>query len=1381
MNTRRAGRGAILLAIPLLAAALARCVDAVGPSAPPALLQVVSGNDQTALVGQELEEEIVVRVLAAAGEPVRGALVLWEAGPDAGEVRARQERTAADGTARAVWKLGTKAGPQRATVEVAGLDPIELTAVAIPGAPASLVVEAGNGQSGEAGAILGSPLVVRVIDEYGNGVPGVEVQWSVVAGGGEVTPPVSVTATDGTASATWALGPGEGIHEARATVAGLPPVSFFATSVVLVPASLEIVGGDGQSGPAGAPLPQPLAVRVRDPGGSPIAGVEVAWTVEAGGGSISPATSTTGPDGVATTTWTLGSEPGTGIVTAAVAGLAPVQFTSTALAPVGSVRIEPRAAAPRVGEFVELSALLFDAGGSPLPGGRSLAWSSSNPDVVAVQSDGRAFAFAPGAVFIRVSVEGKSDSIPVVVPAPGITRVWLGTDAGAPGAWSAAASWSPAGAPGAEDRVWIPAAIPIHPVLDGEARVRSIAVDAGTRVELAGHALRVGGSVVADGPISGDGELVLEDHGVLAGTVPATVIADSVALAGPATAASVSVRGGGFLDLAGETLRVLGDFEVLAGPGTVPYGRVRMTAGTDTLIVHGNALFAGASEITGGVLRLRGNLAQTVIPDALTAPALAVVLEGDAPQTISIHNGGPDGSHVGDVRVANEAGVIVARNFLAHGDLTVSGRLVVNAGQTLEAANLFLLAGGRIENNGTIRHNGLFIDHGGTVEGNAPEPGIELAELDGGTPVPVAAGAGASLYYVIEVPEQVAILRVQTSGGSGDLDLFVRGARLPTPEEHRCASTGPGNDETCEINNPAPGFWFVLVRGAEEFDGATLRAELDPGDGFNLHVAGVHITQGTQTFAGDVPLVAGRDGYLRVFVTASEPRDVAPRVRVWYYRYGRVVRTDYIPAPTAGIPTTVDGIQGTWEATYNVLVPGALLEPGLAVHVDVDPDDLVPEADRSDNVFPREGVLALDVRRVPSFVVRLVPIRHTRSNGEVLTGNVTEENKDYYVSFARQVFPFHEVDVTVGPVYSMDPGFRLGGAGSGGLASWLQVLNELAAAYVIDGADEHYYGVINAGYTNGYAGLGQIGKRAAVGWDGNHANVIAAHEWGHNFGRLHARCPGNTNPGDVDGGYPYLNGTIGQWGVRFDGGPTLVRPDDAHDVMSYCFNTAWVSDYTYRAVLEYREAQAAPPAMLAAAGAAVLPEAAPAEPLPRQPTLVVWGRIDGDSLTLEPALRVETVPALPREPGPYRLEGFDHDGRSLFTLDFAGTEVAGVPDHRQFAFAIPEAWAPADRLARIRLSSATGAVEWRAAPAAGRAAAPPVLPTPAARRTAAGHLELEWSPDASRLVVVRDATTGRTISIARSGRVILPDARGEVEVVVSDGVRSATRRVSAAR
>jgi hypothetical protein len=90
----------------------------------------------------------------------------------------------------------------------------------------------GTGQSAAAGHQLTAPLTVLITDDTGRPVSDVTVTWSVLDGGGTVTP-TSTTDGDGIATAEFTLGPTLGDQHARAEVAGLvnSPVVFTATAL----------------------------------------------------------------------------------------------------------------------------------------------------------------------------------------------------------------------------------------------------------------------------------------------------------------------------------------------------------------------------------------------------------------------------------------------------------------------------------------------------------------------------------------------------------------------------------------------------------------------------------------------------------------------------------------------------------------------------------------------------------------------------------------------------------------------------------------------------------------------------------------------------------------------------------------------------------------------------------------------------------------------------------------------------------------------------------------------------------------------------------------------------------------------------------------------
>jgi hypothetical protein len=116
-----------------------------------------------------------------------------------------------------------------------------------PVIPTTIAAIGGMEQAGRIGSALAEPLTVRVTDDDGNGAQNVTVTWSVINGGGTVSPVTSVTDGSGHASTGFTLGPTEGQQQAQALAVGLTgsPVVFSANALAEAPNDvvLSIAGG----------------------------------------------------------------------------------------------------------------------------------------------------------------------------------------------------------------------------------------------------------------------------------------------------------------------------------------------------------------------------------------------------------------------------------------------------------------------------------------------------------------------------------------------------------------------------------------------------------------------------------------------------------------------------------------------------------------------------------------------------------------------------------------------------------------------------------------------------------------------------------------------------------------------------------------------------------------------------------------------------------------------------------------------------------------------------------------------------------------------------------------------------------------------------------
>ncbi|HEX6405665.1 MAG TPA: hypothetical protein VFZ90_00625 [Gemmatimonadales bacterium] len=627
------------------------------------------------------------------------------------------------------------------------------------------------------------------------------------------------------------------------------------------------------------------------------------------------------------------------------------------------------------------------------------------------------------------------------------------------------------------------------------------------------------------------------------------------------------------------------------------------------------------------------------------------------------------------------------------------------------------------------------------------------------------------------------------SQATGTLTVDVNG--LGTSRSAAITVTGPGGynqavDGTTTLAGLDPGVYTVKAADAASIGCATHTASPDsqdvsvvarsttvatvdynppPNDGsVNLCIAKVYVTQSVQDAGGSVPLVQGRDGYLRVFVVADRANTVAPTVQVRLFNGGGLFSTINIPPSGLSVPTAVDesSLAYSWDTTLS----GTLIQPGLAVEAEVNPagPTQIPETSTTDNVYPGTGGPALlNVQFVPPLDVTLVPVRQYNH----LLGRVSATNKDSFLVSTQRMHPIDTFNTVLHAEYLTNTTLTLQANNSNG--AWGTILGEIDALRVTEHSPRYYFGVARVTYTSGVAGVAYVsipgttpgsGQRAALGWDYlPSGSVVAAHELGHNWGRNHAPCGG---PAGIDPQYPRADGSTGAYGM--DVAARTLEASTLADIMGYC-DPKWISDYTYRGVMNYLRSPS-PPILSSVASADI------------QPCLLVWGHIVNDEIVLEPAFQVSTRPALPGRRGPYLLDGQDSAGKSTFSMSFSPNAVVDAPAAQQnFVFAIPLSTIGAARLARIRVTG--GGRQAALADSAGTIAQGPGA-APAdivVRRIAGDRVSLRWNSAAHPMVMVRDPDSGEVLSFARGGEVELATRKTQVDLLLSSGVRSQLRRM----
>ena len=432
-------------------------------------------------------------------------------------------------------------------------------------------------------------------------------------------------------------------------------------------------------------------------------------------------------------------------------------------------------------------------------------------------------------------------------------------------------------------------------------------------------------------------------------------------------------------------------------------------------------------------------------------------------------------------------------------------------------------------------------------------------------------------------------------------------------------------------------------------------------------LAAVYLTQAVQSRENPVPLVAGDDALLRVFPVASVATDAGiPPVRARFYLDDREMRVEDIPGKPGPLPTEV--LEGSLETSANAVIPGSVIQPGLEMVVEIDPDGTLDPSLGVARRIPETGRLAADVHELP-FHLTLVPfLRSADPDSLVLSLSERIAADPHNIEALRDMrtqlpvpddfgFTLHE------PVLTSDN-------------SNYGPQREVEVLQVLEGATGQHYMAMLTG--NGTAtGIWQT-RTSLIYADertsDDRLSGLIAHEMGHSMSLGHA--PG-CQPGDVDyyfdPSYPYPTGHIGVWGYDFQGGGRLIPPHTS-ETMGHCrWATGWISDYNFTKMFRHRLRYDFGVAAVTA--------------------LLLWGGVNEAGVPfLEPAFVVDAAPVLPDSAGDYTIAGTAHDGRDLFSLNFALSEAPHGEGNASFVFALPVRSGWADALASITLSGPAGTV-----------------------------------------------------------------------------------------
>ncbi len=517
-----------------------------------------------------------------------------------------------------------------------------------------------------------------------------------------------------------------------------------------------------------------------------------------------------------------------------------------------------------------------------------------------------------------------------------------------------------------------------------------------------------------------------------------------------------------------------------------------------------------------------------------------------------------------------------------------------------------------------------------------------------------------------------------------------------------------------------PGTWTPRLTVQDARGGSaveTFQLETLPTPTVDVSIA--RIEWGQSVIGRELRLVAGKPALLRVHVLSNEPGTPAVVVRVTGTLDGMSLGQLELEGPSL-LPTAVDA--GRLERSFRAHIPEAWVTPGVELRVQVDPDQAQFELDESNN----EATLEPDVGAGTVLQLIAVPVVHQGRTAQIPAA---------HVNALWKLWPLKEIQSKTRAPYTSSQ--TLTGSGS---RAWSNLLGELASVRRADGSAAYYYGFVDVSYGSGIAGIGYVGNPVATGRDDSLETLV--HELGHNFGREHAPCGTNGDPG-----YPYPNGRLGSWGYDLEK-RTLISPTQTYDLMSYC-NPTWVSDHNYAQVQKFLESK----------------KSAARSALADAPLLLISGSIDQDGTVRVRPLHRLTGAEEHRREGPWRLRLHTREGP--LDLDF-GTERVAEIDEEHFTLLVrdpgPLAGFEILRDEEVLLRQDAKPVEHT------------LIPPQLEERD--GMLELHWDATTQPTARVTHVGTSRTTLglWLTDGHAVLPTSSledgGTFELGLSDGVNS---------
>lgn len=366
----------------------------------------------------------------------------------------------------------------------------------------------------------------------------------------------------------------------------------------------------------------------------------------------------------------------------------------------------------------------------------------------------------------------------------------------------------------------------------------------------------------------------------------------------------------------------------------------------------------------------------------------------------------------------------------------------------------------------------------------------------------------------------------------------------------------------------------------------------------HVSLQGIEVAQAVQDFTNSVPLIAGKTTWVRVYLDkVNGTRGLTATLNA-QRGAAKVVINPQAPI-TVDAADTLTIRRQNWGKSLNFPVPASMIASGTTIFTLGAPTDTSAQHKTiiCDNCTNPTQV---SFSSMPPLVIRMIGLTYpfTPTPGGS-TATATPRAVDYTLlrSWLGRAYPVSQVNASQTTAV-LNFKLTFGNDTTDCTAANAQLSAIRAVDMAQPGADNrtHYIGLVSnqGGYMRGCAavpaaadptttasgpsgapgGPGLVPSNSAGDPDASFADWYGGHELGHTFGRNHPNICGT--PPAYDTAFPYPNGQISnateQSAVGLDVGDAtngapfaLLWGATSFDIMTYCRQPDWPSDYTYRA------------------------------------------------------------------------------------------------------------------------------------------------------------------------------------------------------------------------